>query len=190
MYTTMPSVVSRSFSWGVWHSDLLQLSQYTRKQPPPGKWVCEACGDKTLTASEDIHLPALLNVYGCTSSMLNGKTRSFFEDLACVCIMSSCTEKRLSADPCTRLDRGRVVSRMRHEGEKKCMCLVWYIIESVPVSEMIKYIRWRIRRWTNYPLYNVEYHWRGIYLRNPVYAMSPTTCLVAPRLRFVFYRCG
>lgn len=75
------------------------------------------------------------------------------------------------------------VSRMRQEGEKKCMCLVWYIIESVPVSAMIKYIRWRIRRWTNYPLYNVEYHWRGIYLRNPVYAMSPTTCLVAPRLR-------
>ena len=185
--TTREALWVDLFSWGRWHGDVLQLSQDTRKQPPPGNWVCKACCDKTLTASEDIDLPALLNVYGCTSSMLNGKPRSFFEDLVCcvcVCIMSCCAEKRLSS--CRSLYAARSwqsVSRMRQEGEKKCMCLVWCIIESVPVSAMIKYIRWRIRRWTNYPLYNVEYHWRGIYLRNPVYAMSPTTCLVAPRLR-------
>lgn len=86
--TTREALWVDLFSWGTWHGDVLQLSQDTRKQPPPGNWVCKACCDKTLTASEDIDLPALLNVYGCTSSMLNGKTRSFFEDLVCcVCVL-------------------------------------------------------------------------------------------------------
>ena len=180
------SVVSRSFfmRYVAWRC-APTIPGYSKAAPPPGNWVCKACCDKTLTASEDIDLPALLNVYGCTSSMLNGKTRSFFEDLVC-CVCVYYVMLRWEASFCRSLYAARSrqsVSRMRQEGEKKCMCLVWYIIESVPVSAMIKYIRWRIRRWTNYPLYNVEYHWRGIYLRNPVYAMSLTTCLVVPQLR-------